>query len=1424
MKEATLHQLIETQVAKTPDAVAVVFQNQQLTYRELDRQANQLAHYLKSLGVQPDTLVGIYVERSLSMLVALLGVLKAGGAYIPLDPAYPSDRIAFMVEDAQLPFIISQQALSKRLPTSSAQVVDLDRDRDLITRCSDENPNSELTAENLAYTIYTSGSTGKPKGVQIVHGAVVNFLISMQQQPGLSDRDILLAVTTISFDIAVLELYLPLVVGARIVLVSRDVAADGVRLAKTISESGATFMQATPATWRMLLAAGWQGDRQLKILCGGEAMTRSLADQLLDRSSSVWNMYGPTETTVWSAIQKVEPGSEAVSIGRPIRNTQIYLIDPRSRRKSDPIKLVANGEAGEVCIGGDGLAKGYLNRLELTEERFIPDPFSGKPNARLYKTGDLARFLPDGSIGFIGRVDCQVKIRGYRIELGDIEAALSQHAAVREAAVIAKEDSYGEKRLVAYLSSKSNASNSAEIVDRVRVSQWQQIWNAAYSQTSEQQETTFNINGWKNSYTGQLTSTSEMQEWVQNTVDRILELKPKKVLEIGCGTGLLLFRVAPECDRYVGMDISKEAITYLQQQMDRDGDNWSHVTLYQKAAEDLAKLQEGDFDTIVINSVLQYFPSLDYLVKILQMAAKAVKPGGRIFLGDVRSLPLLEAFHTSVQLYQAPATLETSKLQQNIQERIAQEQELIIDPAFFSALKKRLPLIGSVDINLKRGCYHNELTRFRYDVVLHVGTESIPAPNVVWYDWQQENLTWDKLQNLLAEEQEVFGIARIPNARLQTEMAAMKLLASPHCPATVAQLREQIQQSLCDRGIDPEDLCNLARDRAYRIYANWSNVDGYYDVILQKESATTSFVPAFPEQAIASQPLSAYANNPLQKKQSNSLVPQIRAFLKEKLPEYMVPSAFVVMDALPLTPNGKIDRRALPEPTQERPILEEAYVTPRTPIEERLTAIWSQVLEIERVGVYDNFFELGGHSLLVAQLVSQVREAFQMELSLSDFFAMPTVASLAKAIEAAQSQGNDAIAFDAQSVDFQSETRLDASIYPEIPYIESDAEPQHILLTGVTGFLGSFLLQELLEQTQATIYCLIRAANLEAAKQKIQGNLERYSISLGAYSTRVVPVLGDLSQSLLGLGETAFRELAGKIDVIYHNGAFVNLIYPYSALRAANVMGTQEILRLASQVKVKPVHLISTLDVFHTPNYGAIASLEETTELSECQSLYNGYAQSKWVAEKLAIAAWERGIPTSIYRPGMIVGHSKTGVSKTDDLVCRIVKGLIQLGSAPLLEMELNLTPVDYVSQAIVSLSMQKPWGKVYHLANPESLSFNELVAGLQDFGYAIAPTAYDRWQLNLLASNLSQNNALAPLKPLFMKRDDEQYPAALEALVLDKIDCQSTVECLALNQIACPSVGAQQITRYLSYLVRSGFLNAPEKKRSSELCNNASR
>lgn len=451
--EKCLHQLIEEQAERTPDAVALIFDGQTMTYRELNQRANQLAHYLQRAGVAPEILVGVHLERSFDMIIGLLGILKAGGAYVPLDPAFPRERLLFMVEDAKMPVLLTQESLQTNLTGHQAQIVCIDAEWAEIAQCPASPPLSAVGSDCLCYILYTSGSTGKPKGVQISHRNVVNFLCSMQERPGIQETDALLAVTTLSFDIAGLELFLPLMTGARVILAKKEDTYDGGRLLDYLEHAGVTVMQATPVSWRLLIAAGWNGSSPLKVLCGGEAMPLDLKTELTARSGSVWNMYGPTETTIWSTLDVVKADDEKITIGRPIANTQMYILNDAGQ----PAPI---GIPDELYIGGEGVSRGYWNRSELTQERFLPNPFLDAPNARLYRTGDVARYLPDGRIEFFGRADQQVKIRGFRIELGEIEAVLMQHPAVRQAVVVARGTDVPQ--LAAYLALHAEKTEPAD--------------------------------------------------------------------------------------------------------------------------------------------------------------------------------------------------------------------------------------------------------------------------------------------------------------------------------------------------------------------------------------------------------------------------------------------------------------------------------------------------------------------------------------------------------------------------------------------------------------------------------------------------------------------------------------------------------------------------------------------------------------------------------------------------------------------------------------------------------------------------------------------------------------------------------------------------------------------------------------------------
>ncbi len=884
-----LHKLIAAQVERTPNAPALTFENQSITYRELDEQATQLAHHLRVLGVGPDVLVSIFMERSVEMVVALLAVLKAGGAYVPIDPAYPPDRVAFILEDTAARVLLTQQSLASVLPPHSARVVCLDEQQEEI----DTEPlTANVSPDNLAYIIYTSGSTGKPKGVMVTHRNVVRLFNATQDSFAFGTDDVWTLFHSYAFDFSVWEMWGALLYGGRLVIVPYLVTRSPDAFYEILFHERVTVLNQTPSAFRQLCQIDEKSKREVQqslalrlVIFGGEALDfESLASWFRDHGDErpqLVNMYGITETTVHVTERRVRAtdveANAGSQIGRPISDLRGYVLDQH-------MELLPQGVPGEFYVGGGGVARGYLRRPALSAERFVPDPFSSAPGARLYRTGDLVRYR-EGELEYLGRVDQQVKIRGFRIEPGEIESALEQHEDVREAVVIANGDVAAEPRLIAYIVPEQNhvANNGDHDLSAEQVAQWEMVFNENYSQPSSQADPTFNITGWNNSYTGTPIAEEEMREWLDQTVGRVLSLRPQNVLEIGCGTGLLLFRLAPHCARYVATDFSLIALDYIQQTLSLRNENLPQLELLPRRADNFDGIDEGAFDVVILNSVVQYFPSIHYLLHVIEGAARVVKPGGSIFIGDVRSLPLLEEFHRSVQLHQASETLPVEQLEQRVKRHMAQEDELIIDPAFFTSLRKQFSQIGDVDVLSKHGSYQNEMMQFRYDVILRLGEP------------------------------------------LDTQ---------------------------------PESNGNL-------------------------------------------KPWARYANNPLEGRFARRLVPKLRTYLQEQLPDYMVPSAFVLMDAMPLTQHGKINRRALPAPEQARPELEDIYVAPRTHTEKELAAMFAHVLGVTQVGLHDNFFDLGGHSLLATQLLSRIRETFaDKEITLRHIFESPTVAGLAREIEA----------------------------------------------------------------------------------------------------------------------------------------------------------------------------------------------------------------------------------------------------------------------------------------------------------------------------------------------------------------------------------------------------------------------------------------
>lgn len=1405
-----IHQLVEGCADQSPDAIALAFRDSQISYADLNQRANIVAHQLQRFGAKPDTRIGLFIDRSIEMVVGLLAILKSGAAYVPLDPAYPRDRIALMIDDANAPILLTVSKLAAELPNHNAEVLFVDQLLNKTTERIDKGPVvSELSPRHLAYVIYTSGSTGKPKGVMVEHRNVYNFFAGMDDTLDYDGTPgVWLAVTSISFDISVLEIFWSLSRGFKVVIQeqeARTLAQDAVStVARKLdvglfyfssdagpSENtqrykllleGAKFadshqfsavwtperhfhlfgglypnpsvtsaaiaavteniairagsivmplhnpirvaeewsvvdnlsggrvgfsfasgwhandfsllpenyqrrkeimyegietvrklwsgqevtlangegkpftariypepVQKQPSMWittagnidsfraageggfnvltnllgqniediKEKIAAYRQGRRekghkgegqvavmvhtfvgddvekvreivrgpfseylktsfdlvkiapwafpafrqpsktaaqdsnfdpdtltdedldalldhaferyfetagifgtpasciplidQLKLagvdevaclidfgvddelvleslqyldqlrklanpvaslavddsaqagsvndetdfsiaaqlrrhqvthfqctpsmarilstdpdtltawskvqktLLGGEALPGDLAQLLAGVcQGEIINVYGPTETTIWSTSARIASDGKDVCIGRPIANTQIYILDQQ-------LQPVPVGTAGELYIGGAGVVRGYLDRPALTAERFIPNPFIEQQakgsDQRLYRTGDLVEYRANGEINYLGRLDHQVKLRGYRIELGEIESLICANPAVNDCVVVAPVQDSGAQQLLAYLVTDTQG----ELGQQQSVSSWQSIWDETYQAGSDEAlsqadnrgfDPMFNISGWLDSYTGQPHSDATMREWIDATAARILALKPRRVLELGCGTGLVLYRVAPQCEHYVGVDLSDHALTLITDQAQRM--DWDHLRLLQGAANSDDVYQqladEAPFDLVIINSVVQYFPNANYLAEVIALATQSLSANGQLFIGDVRSRALLDTFHHAIglsrsNLADASGALPLVQLQSRIEALANNESELVIAPEFFYALQQRVPNIGSVDIQLKRGEQHNEMSAYRYDVTLTMGD---PDAVLTREDFTtlEAPISMQSFEILMQHQTGPFACYDLSNSRVTGAIyarAAMRQLMASDRSATLKQLNARVD-AYAPTGIDPEQFHRF--NQQWRIVLAWARsgdaakFDAYFIPVADRRILDLTL-------QAGSEDLSIYCHEPAIVLDSLGLVDQLKEQLRAKLPEFMLPDHFITLDALPLTPNGKIDRNALPAPEKRQRKVEEDFVAPQGDLEQTIAQVLQEMLNLEKIGTKDNFFNLGANSLLIVQANSRLSLRLKRKVSLVSMYRYPTVASLAEHLsgQADQKQG-----------------------------------------------------------------------------------------------------------------------------------------------------------------------------------------------------------------------------------------------------------------------------------------------------------------------------------------------------------------------------------------------------------------------------------
>ncbi|WP_050514751.1 non-ribosomal peptide synthetase [Streptomyces rimosus] len=1009
----TVTALLDAQAARTPDAPAVRWAGgtggpgTELSYADLHARANRTARELAARGAGPESYVGLLLPRSPELAVALLAVLKAGAAVVPLDPDHPDERLRLILDGARPTLVITGREHAAAAPLDGVGTLVLDDDGTAAAIAArpagpldDGARTAPLLPDHPAYLIHTSGTSGRPKGVVVPHGGLPGVLGSTVPARGAGPGSRILQFGSPGFDGGLIDYFETLTSGATLVLAPEDRLRPGRALTELAHRERITGVCVPPSVLAVL-TPGESLPPGTLIRCGGEVLPAELAARWAAHHPLV-NAYGPTEATVAATTTGILPPGAGAPVGRPVDGTVVHLLDTA-------LRPVGPGRPGEVYLGGSALARGYLGQAALTAERFVADPFASG-GGRMYRTGDTARWNADGQLEFLGRTDRQIKIRGFRVEPGETEAALAGHPAVASAAVRPWSAAPDDIRLVAYVvperrcvaaevtgpaaEADTEAGTEGDIqadIEAELIREWESVYADLRSEgTPPERREPFaaDFSGWDSTYDGSPIPAGEMLEWRAATVERIRELRPSRVLEIGAGNGLILSGVAPHCDRYVATDFSLPAVEGLRADLARSPDLAARTEVRHQAAHDVSGLEPGAFDVVVLNSVIQYFPSRAYLLRVIEGARELLAPGGALFLGDVRDARLRDRLFTAAECAAAAPTAPVSAVLLAAGRRTLLDEELAVAPEFFGTLDGW----AGADIRLKRGRHDNELTRYRYDVVLHkdAGTPVVPVGDAVPLRWGSDVRTPEELAALLraAAAPMPVRVSGIPDARLAADTALRDALLSAPPGSRVGALGSPPAGA----GVHPEDLADLGPELGYRVLATPSAVEGEFDVVLVPGDDADRFRDVHLALAGTATDQDA-VHDPAVAAGLARLPGILLDALRGTLPEYAVPATVVVLPALPRTPNGKTDHAALPDPERS------AGTTgrrPRTAQERRLCAVFAEVLGLPSVGVDDNFFDLGGHSLLATRLARRLETAGAGRVDTSVVYAAPTVAALAE--------------------------------------------------------------------------------------------------------------------------------------------------------------------------------------------------------------------------------------------------------------------------------------------------------------------------------------------------------------------------------------------------------------------------------------------